>query len=105
VNKSTDEIEIKSCNNKHECDFSHPSLDHIGNIQKGLFPINGVLGLLISHKKNGAKGGMRGKWAGNVQDGIFYKWTRTGLTAIGSMREWNDAVHALPARRRLLKKH
>jgi hypothetical protein len=106
VNKSTDEIEIKSCYDKLTCDFSHPRLDHIGHIQQGFFPISGsTVRLQINYKKKNATGGMFNKWTGTAQNGIFYKWTGTGLTAIGSMKEWNDAVHALSARRRLLKKH
>jgi hypothetical protein len=105
VNKTTDNIEIKSCTQeKGNCDFGHPMLDHIANIEKGLTSNSGGT-VQIIHSKKGAPMKPYKKWTGTVQDGIFYKWTGTGLTAIGSMKKWAEAVRTLPAKRRLLNKH
>jgi hypothetical protein len=94
VNTSTHVMEIKVCDDDHGCNWIHPYPNEIKNVSKQFFPISsGTIKVKIEGKDL------------DVQEGVFYKWTGTDLIAIGSMRQWNEAVHALPARRRLLKKH
>jgi hypothetical protein len=106
VNKTTDAIAIYDCTeNKDHCDIRRPSLDEIANFG-GVLRTGGTL--QIFHVKKGASPipmEEAESWTGTAYDGIFYKWTGTGLTAIGSMKEWADAVRTSPAKRRLLNKH
>jgi hypothetical protein len=96
LNASTDDISVRSCNDLFVClaKINDIAPNHLGNVSKRNLPwSSGTIRLNINGKRNDAR------------DGMFYKWTGQGLTLIGSMKQWTDAVHALPARRRLLKKH
>jgi hypothetical protein len=96
VNEGPDEIAVQSCNDMLQCfaKISHIGPHGIGNITKFSMPLSSpTLRLTINGKKS------------DGQDGLFYKWTGSNLSAMGTIKQWADAVHALPARRRLLKKH